>query len=404
MVVIADFRCVDLLHELDVARMRTRTFSAGLVLLLLVLLRLGLKPEATSSAAEPVSFDAIAKDYAGAIHPLLTKLCITCHSTDEQAGELDLERFTDIQNVRRAPRVWQKVAEMLDNGEMPPKKSKQPSEGERKKLRGWVERYLDAEARANAGDPGPVVLRRLSNAEYTYTLRDLTGLASLEPAREFPVDGAAGEGFTNTGNALVMSPALITKYLDAAREIADHAVLLPDGIRFSPHSTRRDWTDDTLAQIRDFYREFTDPRGGTQVNLQGIISETNQGVGLALDIYLAATLAEREPLAKGSTTIEQVAKKHGLNAKYLRVLWQSLTTAEPSLVLGKLRARWRASKPEDAAAARRRRFRLAEQRLEIRNRRPYRKGRRTEGLARAGQPADYATGNALQNSSSARCR
>src|SRR5579871_2585492 len=218
-------------------------------------------PGATSSGAEPVSFDAIGKDYAGSIHPLLTKFCITCHSTDEQAGELDLERFTDIDHVRKTPRVWQKVAEMLDNGEMPPKKSKQPSETERKNLRGWVERYLDAEARANAGDPGPVLLRRLSNAEYTYTIRDLTGIASLEPAREFPVDGAAGEGFTNTGNALVMSPALITKYLDAAREIADHTVLLPDGFRFSPNNTPRDWTEEVLTQIRDFYREFTDARG-----------------------------------------------------------------------------------------------------------------------------------------------
>ena len=33
----------------------------------------------------------------------------------------------------------------------------------------------------------------------------------------------------NTGNALVMSPALITKYLDAGKDIASHAVLLPDG-------------------------------------------------------------------------------------------------------------------------------------------------------------------------------
>jgi len=305
---------------------------------------------ATSSAAEPVSFEAIGKDYAGSIRPLLKQFCLNCHSTDEQAGELDLERFAGLDHVRRAPRVWQKVAEMLDNGEMPPKKSKQLSENERKELRGWVERYLDAEARANAGDPGPVLLRRLSNAEYTYTVRDLTGVASLEPAREFPVDGAAGEGFTNTGNALVMSPALITKYLDAAREIADHAVLLPDGLRFSPHSTRRDWTDDTLAQIRSFYREFTDPTGGTQVNLQGIVSETNQGGRLPLEKYLSATLAERDPLTAGSTTIELAAKKHGLNAKYLGILWKNLTATEPSLVLDKLRVRWRAAKPEDAAA------------------------------------------------------
>ena len=74
---------------------------------------------------------------------------------------------------------------------------------------------LDAVARERAGDPGPVVLRRLSNAEYTYTVQDLTGVDSLQPAREFPVDGAAGEGFMNTGQALVMSASLLTKYLDA---------------------------------------------------------------------------------------------------------------------------------------------------------------------------------------------
>ena len=30
-----------------------------------------------------------------------------------------------------------------------------------------------------------------------------------------------------------MSPSLITKYLDAAKDVANHAILLPDGIRFS---------------------------------------------------------------------------------------------------------------------------------------------------------------------------
>ena len=65
---------------------------------------------------------------------------------------------------------------------------------------------MKAEAAASAGDPGPVVLRRLNNAQYTYTIRDLTGV-DLQPAREFPADSAAGEGFTNAGNAMAMSPA-----------------------------------------------------------------------------------------------------------------------------------------------------------------------------------------------------
>ena len=224
---------------------------------------------------------------------------MTCHSTEEQEGDLDLERFDTLKAVRADARAWQKVAEMLDNGEMPPKKASQLSGDERARLRNWVRNYLDTEAKARAGDPGRVVLRRLSNAEYTYTLRDLTGVESLDPAREFPVDGAAGEGFTNTGNALVMSPALLTKYLDAAKEVASHAVLLPDGFRFSPGTTPRDWTEETLAKIRAFYREFTDASGGDKVNLQGIVFDTNQGGRLPLEKYLAATIAERDALDAG---------------------------------------------------------------------------------------------------------
>ncbi len=43
---------------------------------------------------------------------------------------------------------------MLDNGEMPPKKKPQPSAEQRKQIRDWARAYLDAEARASAGDPG----------------------------------------------------------------------------------------------------------------------------------------------------------------------------------------------------------------------------------------------------------
>ena len=104
------------------------------------------------------------------------------------------------------------------------------------------------------------IMRRLSNVEYTRTIRDLTGVP-LDPAREFPQDGAAGEGFTNTGDALVMSPALLGKYLDAAKEVAAHAVPLPDGFRFSRAASRRDWTDELIADIRRLYDRFADKDG-----------------------------------------------------------------------------------------------------------------------------------------------
>ena len=227
---------------------------------------------------------------------------------------------------------------------MPPKEKPQFSVKQQEQFTAWVQKTLGEVALASAGDPGPLVLRRLSNMEYTYTIRDLTGVESLDPAREFPVDGAAGEGFTNVGSGLVMSPGLLIKYLDAAKEVADHAVMLPDGIRFSPSTSSRDWTDETLAEIREFYAAFSASAGASPVNLQGVKFDTNSGGRLPLEKYLSALQEEREALSDGTKKIDDVADEAQLSAKYLGQLWQMVHGEKPSLLLDTLRAKWRECK------------------------------------------------------------
>ena len=283
-----------------------------------------------SVAADTKDFDELGVTYAKEIRPLITRHCEKCHSPELSEAEIDLTAFPALTEIRKHPETWQKVGEMLETRQMPPKDAPQPSDADRVRLHQWVRNYLKTEARSRAGDPGRVVLRRLNNVEYTNTVRDLTGVASLTPAREFPVDSAAGEGFTNLGNALVMSPALVTKYLDAAKEIASHAVLLPEGFRFSPAVTSRDWTEEILAEIRNLYAEYTDAHGGTQVNLQGIVFDTNGGGRLPLQKYLEATLIEREAISAGRKTTDAVAREKGLSPKYLGLLWNSLNGKEPS--------------------------------------------------------------------------
>jgi len=300
-----------------------------------------------------VACSAIAADeFERTIQPVLRQYCIHCHSTKLKEGELDLEQFANLQIAAGQPKIWEHVLEQLANGEMPPKDEPQLPVELRSQLTTSLQKMLDQWALANAGDPGDVVLRRLSNVEYTYTLRDLTGVASLDPAKEFPVDGAAGEGFSNAGAALVMSPSLLTKYLDAAKAVAEHAVLTPDGIRFSAYTTRRDQTDELLARIQAFYRQFTDDGGGTVVDLHGIKFNSNQGGRLEVEKYLTATLAERELLASGAKSIEEVAGERNLNAKYLGALWQTLSAdgADDGLLLAELQARWRETESTDLKA------------------------------------------------------
>lgn len=291
-----------------------------------------------------------AAEFEKEIRPLFSEYCLKCHSTEKHKGDLDLERFSTLGEVKKHPKIWQNVAEQLASNEMPPKDKPQPTPAQREQLLKWVNGTLDAIASEHAGDPGPVVLRRLSNAEYTYTIRDLTGVEFLNPAREFPADSASGEGFMNVGNSLVMSPSLVTKYLDAGKGIASHAVLLPDGIRFSPKTTPRDWTEEILAEIRGFYRQFTDSRGGDKVNLQGIVFETNEGGRLPLEKYLLATLELSDAVENGGKTVEAVARAQGLSPKYLGMLMNALNRTEPSLLLDPVRARWRTAKLDNAAA------------------------------------------------------
>ena len=285
---------------------------------------------------------------------ILTRTCHGCHAGDTIEAEVDLATFATPDELRRRVRVWQRVAEVVADGQMPPREAEQPTAAERATLRAWLAEFLAAEAAAFAGDPGRVVLRRLDNAEYTFTLRDLTGVAALDPAREFPVDGAAGEGFTNTGQSLVMSPALVDKYLDAAKEVATHAVPLPDGLRFSAGSTRADFTNEILDRIRSFYRRYTVSRGDVRAReQQGIPLDPGHEGFIPTDRYVAAALAARDALRSGSRRPEEVAADDGLVAPYLALVWRTLETPPAgSLLLDRMRTRWReaAGDPRQAAA------------------------------------------------------
>ena len=333
--------------------MPRRLLALSPLCLFAVLALLPFDPPRPAVAAEPLP-DPLAADFTKTVKPLLAKYCAECHGKEKPEGDLDLTAFATHAEVRKAGKVWLKVGDVLDGSQMPPKDAAhQPTADERKALQTWTRAHLKAEAKAHAGDPGRVVLRRLSNAEYTYTIRDLTGVPALDPAKEFPVDGAAGEGFTNTGDALVMSPALLTKYLDAAKGVAAHAVFLPDGIRFSPHTTRRDQTEELIAEIRKLYAKSADGSTGAKVNLQGVVFENKDGGRLPVEKYLTALLEEREALEKRANydvTPEEVAAKRGLSAKYMAAVWAAVNGKEGSPLLADLRAKWKDASVNDVPA------------------------------------------------------
>ena len=186
----------------------------------------------------------------------------------------------------------------------------------------WIDTFRLHEIRRNAGDPGTVLARRLSNAEYDYTIRDLTGM-DIRPTREFPVDPANEAGFDNSGESLTLSPALLQKYLAAARHVADHLLFLPDDLAFAPHPVviYSDQDKFCVHRIVDFYkRQRTD----------------------YADYFQAAwRFRHRAALKHPEASLEGIARAEGVSAKYLQTVWTILTDSKNDAgPIVELRKRW----------------------------------------------------------------
>src|SRR6266480_6733155 len=72
-------------------------------------------------------------------------------------------------------------------------------------------------------NPGrPAALHRLNRTEYANAVRDLTGI-EIDAASMLPPDQQA-HGFDTNADALLMAPALLDRYLNAAAKIARLAI------------------------------------------------------------------------------------------------------------------------------------------------------------------------------------
>jgi hypothetical protein len=273
---------------------------------------------------EPTSLpDKLERRFSEDVQPFLERYCFSCHGSKKQEAALDLSRDASVTAIVENIGVWEQVLERLQAEEMPPEKApRHPQADERAAVIAWIRQLREREVVRTAGDPGTVLARRLSNAEFDYTIRDLTGV-DIRPTREFPVDPANQAGFDNTGESLAMSPALLKKYLAAARHVANHAVLKPEGFVFAPHPivTETDRDKYCVQRIIDFYKRH-------QVDYA--------------DYFLAAwKYHHRDKLGRSDAKMSDFAMEAGLSAKYLSLVWSALTEAEAEVgPLAAIRKMW----------------------------------------------------------------
>jgi hypothetical protein len=263
------------------------------------------------------------KTFDGTVKPFVGKYCVACHSGPQPTAQFDLKSYTSVDQVKEDFPRWSLLADRLTAHEMPPKQMPQPPAELADQIIAFVHEVRGEEIKRLGGDPGMVLARRLSNAEYDNTIRDLTG-QDMQVAKQFPVDPANTAGFDNSGETLTMSPALLSKYLQGARQIADRMVLKDDGIDFAPYAMRveTDREKYSLQRIMAFY--------------------TAQPTDIAQYFGAAWRYRHRAQLGHAGATLASIAADEKISAKYLPMVWGILQEKGAIGPVAKLQAMWNA--------------------------------------------------------------
>lgn len=284
-----------------------------------------------TAAAAPATTVPLDQQFQQTVRPFLAKHCLSCHSGASPAAQFDLKAYTNLAHVTKDYSRWALVMERLEAKDMPPKPMAQPPAESSHQIVTWIQALRSAEIKRSAGDPGLVSARRLSNAEYNYTIRDLTG-QDMQVTREFPVDPANPAGFDNSGESLTMSPALLNKYLQAAREVANHMVLTPTKLDFAPYPMLVETDREKFA---------------VQRLIQFYSSQPTQYA----DYFAAAWHFEhRADLRQPTATLASLAAEAKLSPKYLPMVYQALKTPETLGPMAKLQQMWQSATAEELVA------------------------------------------------------
>jgi mono/diheme cytochrome c family protein len=194
-----------------------------------------------SAAGAPQAADGATP--AAAHRAVLDKYCVTCHNDRMKTAGLSLAAI-DVTSVGTNAEVWEKVVRKLRAGAMPPPGSPRPDQASYDSFATYLETSLDRMA-LTAPNPGRTdAFHRLNRAEYRNAVRDLLAV-DVDVSSLVPADAADQHGFDNMAGVLSVSPALLERYVSAARKISRLAIgVAPPGATIETYTVPLNFLQD----------------------------------------------------------------------------------------------------------------------------------------------------------------
>jgi hypothetical protein len=233
---------------------------------------------------------------------LLDRYCVSCHNDRLKTAGLALNTVNPA-NLAEHAEIWEKVVRKLRSGTMPPIGRPRPEPAAVTSLIKSLETGLDRAAAARP-NPGRAPLHRLNRTEYANAIRDMLAL-DIDVRSLLPADDTDEHGFDNVADVLTVSPALMERYLFAARKIGRLALGYPTGpgvelYQLSRLLTQDERVSDDLpfgsrggAAVRHYFP--ADAEYQIKVKLKSNLYDYILGLGRPqqLDVRLDGALAKR---------------------------------------------------------------------------------------------------------------
>lgn len=259
--------------------------------------------------------------------------CAQCHGQTTQKAGLNLEQLAARASFGNDYQRWEKVASVLEQKTMPPKFMPQPSEAERALAVAWIRDGLNAYAKAHDGDPGRVTVRRLTSGEYAYAIKDLTGL-DLNVGIDATSDSVGGEGFTNFGDVQFMQDTNLERYLSAAKQVAEHAVIGSGPLEFFSDPGRTGFELSAITRIKDIYAAH---------GIRTVSGEGGRPFGLekyGQALYVAWRYKHRAALGEAEASLKNLAAREGVNQRFAEHIWRVVNNPKLAYPSSEVAARW----------------------------------------------------------------
>lgn len=164
------------------------------------------------------SGSSLAQSSAELLNATINQYCLACHNDALSTADVSFQNI-DLSDLSAHEGLPEKVLSQLRNRRMPPMEMPRPEEQVYDELVNWLETEIDGLAAANPNPGRTDTFHRLNRAEYANAVRDLLNI-EVDVEELLPADDIDAYGFDNMADVLTVSPALMERYLSAARKTA----------------------------------------------------------------------------------------------------------------------------------------------------------------------------------------